>query len=365
MFHKATKEKAKLRLALMGPSGSGKTYTALSIGTHLGKRVAVIDSERASASKYADIFQFDSCELDSHSPETYVKAIREAEKAGYDVLIIDSLSHAWMGRDGALELVDKSAKRTPSGNSFAAWRDVTPLHNALVDAIINAKCHVVATMRTKQEYVLEENEKGRKVPRKVGMAPIQRDGVEYEFDVVADLNLDHDLIVAKTRCAQADGLVIRKPGQEFAELLKNWLDGGEPAKPKTEPPKPEKQPEAPKSAAASVVSTPNAPASAPAPAGATLTSDHVQSGDKPDAPGPEQMQQLLKAGTDNGWKRPEISAFVCHAFKLTPKTIGEMTWKQWETAIKVVSHKLNANGVVVVSGSGAPLPEKDQWIGRQ
>src|SRR5579883_3228848 len=153
LFKPATKTKSKLRLALMGPSGSGKTYTALTVAKHLGNKVAVIDSERGSASKCADVlqFDFDTCDLENHSPEVYIKCIKEAENAGYDVIVIDSLSHAWTGKDGALELVDKAAKRSQSGNSYTAWREVTPLHNSLIDAMLQSKCHIVATMRTKQE----------------------------------------------------------------------------------------------------------------------------------------------------------------------------------------------------------------------
>ena len=110
-FTKATKQEAKLRLALAGPSGSGKTYTALQIATHLGGPIALVDTERGSARKYADLFSFDVLELDSFHPERYIEAIHEAEEAGYAVLILDSLSHAWAGKDGALELVDKAAKR--------------------------------------------------------------------------------------------------------------------------------------------------------------------------------------------------------------------------------------------------------------
>jgi hypothetical protein len=236
-FKKATKKAAKARIALMGPSGSGKTVTALRMAAGMGKRVAVIDTEHASASKYAGEFgDFDALELESFSPETYVEAIRLAEKAGYDVVIIDSLSHAWSGKDGALEQVDKAAKKSSSGNSYTAWRDVTPQHNRLIDAIVGCKCHVIATMRTKTEYVLEEIQRGGKTikqPKRVGLAAVQREGMEYEFDVVCDVTLDHDLCVTKTRCAALDGAVIRKAGEELGETLLAWLsDGVQPAAPK-------------------------------------------------------------------------------------------------------------------------------------
>ncbi len=228
-FRKATKQQAKLRMALIGPSGSGKTYTALKIATQLGDRVAVIDTERGSASKYADKFEFDVLELDSFHPQRYIEGIQAAEAEGYDVLIIDSLSHAWAGKDGALELVDKAAKRMQSSNTFAAWRDVTPLHNALVDAMLQSRLHLIVTMRAKTEYIVEKDERtGKSVPRKVGLAPVQRDGVEYEFDVVADMDLDNTLIVSKSRCEALNGAVIAKPGKEVADTLKAWLTDGAP-----------------------------------------------------------------------------------------------------------------------------------------
>jgi energy-coupling factor transporter ATP-binding protein EcfA2 len=224
-FQKATKKEAKLRLALIGPSGSGKTYTALTLATHLvpNGKIAVIDTERGSASKYADLFNFDVQELETFHPKQYINAIAEAEAAGYDVLVIDSLSHAWMGRDGALELVDKAARRNGNGNSWAAWRDVTPLHNALVDAMLAASLHVIVTMRSKMEYVQDKDEKGKSVIRKIGLQPVQRDGLEYEFDVIGDMDQDNTLIVSKTRCPSLVGAVISRPNADLATVLAQWL----------------------------------------------------------------------------------------------------------------------------------------------
>jgi hypothetical protein len=227
MFKPATKKQARLRLALMGPSGSGKTYSAMAIAQGLGGRVAVLDTERGSASKYADLFTFDSAELESFHPQRYVEAIGEAEAAGYDVLIIDSLSHAWTGKDGALELVDAAARRSKSGSSFSAWRDVTPLQQGLLDAILRSRCHVIATMRTKTEYVLERNEQtGKTSPRKVGLAPVQRDGVEYEFDLVGELDLDNVLSITKSRCPALAGKSLPRPDQKLGKTLAAWLSDG-------------------------------------------------------------------------------------------------------------------------------------------
>jgi hypothetical protein len=236
-FVKASKRQARLRMALMGPSGSGKTYTALRVASALvpGGRIALIDTERGSASKYADKFSFDVLELDDFGPLRFVEAIEAAGKAGYHALIIDSLSHAWMGKGGALELVDAAAARQRSGNSFTAWREVTPQHNALVDAMLRATPHLVVTMRTKTEWVLEEDSRGKKVPRKVGLQPVQRDGLEYEFDVVGDLD-SAQLAISKTRCSALSKAVIPEPGEQLAETLRAWLTDGAPPAPTT--PKP-------------------------------------------------------------------------------------------------------------------------------
>lgn len=233
MFKKATRKQLRLRLAIDGPAGSGKTFTGLRLAFALGQRVAAIDTERGSASKYAGEapdgvpFNFDVLELDDHSPSNYTAAILAAGQAGYDALLIDSLSHAWAGQGGALDLHTKAADR--ERNSFTAWKNVTPMHNEMVEAILRSPCHVIATMRTKTEYVLEPNERGQMVPRKIGLAPIQRSGVEYEFDVVCDMDQDHVLRVSKSRCPQLSGKVAVKPGAPFFVPLATWLDGGEAA----------------------------------------------------------------------------------------------------------------------------------------
>jgi hypothetical protein len=225
-FAPATKKKAKLRLTFDGPAGSGKTYSSLLLAKTFGGRVALIDSEFGSASKYAGDFQFDAVDLDDFSPESYRKLIEEAGRSGYDALIIDSLSHAWMGKGGALELVD----RLGQGDKFGkGWRSVTPMHNALLDAIVAAPLHVICTMRTKMEHVIEDGPNGKKQVRKVGMAPIQRDGTEYLFDVVVDLDVSGDMTVSKSRCsalAGTKGLLKLSDVERMGETLKTWLSGG-------------------------------------------------------------------------------------------------------------------------------------------
>jgi len=227
-FRKAVKSQAKARIGIIGPSGCGKTYTALLLAKELGNRIAVIDTEHGSASKYADEFDFDVLELTKFHPQLYIDGIKAAAQAGYDVLIIDSLSHAWAGTEGALELADKNAAKY-GGNRFAAWRDVTPLHNKLIEAMLSYPGHLIATLRSKMEYIQTVDDKGKTVIKKVGMQPIQRDGMEYEFDIVADMDLDHNFVVTKTRCRALDGLIVQKPGKDVADMIKAWLSDGAPA----------------------------------------------------------------------------------------------------------------------------------------
>jgi hypothetical protein len=225
---KATKTQSRLRMAIFGPSGSGKTYSSLAIAKGLGGKVAVIDTERGSASKYADKFDFDVIELDTFAPQTYAEAIKFIESQGYDVIVIDSLTHAWSGKGGALEQVDNAAKRSQSNNTYTAWRDVTPKHNEMIDAIVGCKAHVIATMRSKTEYVLEANERGRMQPKKLGLAPVQRDGMEYEFDVVGEMNMENELIISKSRCEALTNGVFAKPNGKVSDMLKVWLTDGAP-----------------------------------------------------------------------------------------------------------------------------------------
>lgn len=234
MFKPATRRKLKLRMAIDGPSGSGKTLTALRTASGLGSKIAVIDTEHRSASKYlGDTYddkplQFDVCELTGgqYSPSTYTAAIKAAGAAGYDVLVIDSLTHAWDGAGGALDIVDRKSAGG-GGNNFTAWRDVTPMHREMIDAILACPAHVIVTMRSKMEYAMEPDPNtGKTTVRKIGMAPIQRQGTEYEFDVVADMDLEHVLSISKTRCPFIDGQRVVKPGASFVEPLRAWLDKG-------------------------------------------------------------------------------------------------------------------------------------------
>jgi KaiC/GvpD/RAD55 family RecA-like ATPase len=223
MFTKATKEKLKARIALMGPPGSGKTMSALEIAQGLGNRIAVIDTEHASASLYADLYDFDCCPISNFHPNNYIKAIKAADEAGYDVLIIDSLSHAWAGEGGVMDVVDNSRNK----NKYASWAEGTKLQNQLVNAMLSCSAHLIVTMRTKMAYEQQVGSDGKKSVVKLGMAPVQRDGVEYEFTIVADIDTDHRLTVTKSRYSELQDVTLDKATPEFGQRILAWLDQGE------------------------------------------------------------------------------------------------------------------------------------------
>ena len=230
MFTKATKAQAKARIAMHGPAGSGKTYTALEWATVLadGGKVAVIDTERNSASLYADKFEFDVLAFNPpYNPERLIQVLDEAEKEGYAAVVIDSLSHFWSGAGGVLEIVDEAKSRF-KGNTYAAWQVGTPLQQRMIDRILSHPAHVIATMRSKTDWQVD-SDNGRVTPVKIGLAPQQRDGVEYEFTLVLDIDVKHRASVSKTRyAAMADRTFSADETKQAATQMLNWLTEGSP-----------------------------------------------------------------------------------------------------------------------------------------
>lgn len=223
-IRKAERRKAKLRLGIAAPSGAGKTYSALLMAFGIGGKVGLIDTEHGSGDLYAHLGDYDIIGIEApYTVAKYRDAIAAFEKAGYTTIIIDSLSHAWAGDGG---LLDKQGKMADRGtNSFAAWRTITPEHNALVDSMLQSPCHIIATMRAKQEYVLETNDKGKQQPKKVGMAPVQREGMEYEFTVMLDVDMAHVASASKDRTSLFDGQFFKISKETGATLLQ-WLESG-------------------------------------------------------------------------------------------------------------------------------------------
>ena len=221
-FTKAKRTNAKLRLALTGTAGSGKTFSAIQLALGLGGKIAMIDTECGSGSLYAHLADYAICQLKPpYDPRRYVELIHEAENAGYNVIIIDSISHEWSGEGGCLDIQSKIANAKYRGNTYAAWRDVTPLHDSFVNTILSSPCHIIATMRSKTDYAMNEN----KAVQKVGLAPIQRDGTDYEFTTVLDISQNHMATVSKDRTGLfPDTPFIINP--KVGEALLRWLNSG-------------------------------------------------------------------------------------------------------------------------------------------
>ena len=202
-LHKAEKRQARIKMALQGPSGSGKTYSSLLLAYGLSgswNDIAIIDTENYSAHLYSNLGDYNVLTLPApFTPERYIQAIEECEKAGAKVIIIDSISHEWEGQGGILEVHSSMA-----GNSFTNWNKLTPRHNAFVQRILQSPSHIIATIRTKQDYVLSEKN-GKYVPEKVGLKGVTRDGLDYEFTLVFDLDIKHYASVSKDRTGVFDG----------------------------------------------------------------------------------------------------------------------------------------------------------------
>jgi hypothetical protein len=237
-FKKATKRQAKLRASIYGTSGSGKTFTSLRIATGINNvlksKIGFIDSELGSASKYSDKFEFDVLELENghKSIDDYIRAIKEAEKEGYQILIIDSLSHAWQE---LLEEVEKLAQTKFKGNTWSAWSQGTPKQKKLIECITSYNGHIITTMRAKTEWHIGEDKK----VRRDGLSPEQGKGIEYEFDFLLEINSDHMATVIKDRSGNFQDQIIKNPNEEFGEKIINWLMIGDVVeqKPIIEPPK--------------------------------------------------------------------------------------------------------------------------------
>lgn len=224
-LRKATRKKAKIRLGLSAVSGGGKTYSSILIAKGLANgdlsKVAIIDTENGSADLYSHLGDYNVLTLEApYSPERYIQAIKECEAAEMDVIIIDSITHEWDGKGGILEI-----SNSMSGNSYTNWAKLTPRHQAFIDAILQSKCHVITTVRRKQDYELMDRD-GKKVPVKVGLKEVTREGFEYELTLNLELDVKHQASASKDRT----GLFINKPeftpNEETGALLLKWCEEG-------------------------------------------------------------------------------------------------------------------------------------------
>ena len=221
-LRQSERKKAKIKMALQGSSGSGKSYSSLLLAQGLTNgdfsKVAVIDSENGSADLYAHLGQYNVLTLKPpFTPESYIKAIEVCEQAGMEVIIIDSISQSWE------ELLDYHSSL--AGNSFTNWAKVTPRQNAFIDKILQADAHIIATMRTKQDYVLNQKD-GKFIPEKVGLKAVQRNDLDYEFTLVFDVDIKHFAVSSKDRT----GLFIGKPefiiNSNTGKKILEWCNSG-------------------------------------------------------------------------------------------------------------------------------------------
>lgn len=217
----SSKKQAKIKLALQGCSGSGKTYSALLLAyglTNDWTKIAVIDSENGSADLYAHLGNYNVLPLqDNFTPETYIEAIKICENAGIEVIIIDSISQCWE------YLLEYHANL--QGNSFTNWQKITPRINAFMQKILQSKSHIICTMRCKQDYVLSEKN-GKMTPEKVGLKAVMREGIDYEFTIVFDINMKHQAVVSKDRTNLFSGKPDFTITPTTGQIILDWCNDG-------------------------------------------------------------------------------------------------------------------------------------------
>jgi len=224
-LQKATRKKVKLRLGLSAVAGGGKTYSALLLAKGLVgdlSKVAVIDTENGSASLYAHLGEFNTIELSApYTPERYIEAIQVCEQAGIECIIIDSITHEWDGKGGVIDI-----SNSMTGNSFTNWAKLTPRHQAFIDAILQSPCHIITTVRRKQDYEMTKDSSGKTKVEKAGLKEITREGFEYELTVNFNLDEKHNCTASKDRT----GLFMDKPQFTISEVtgktIIEWCESG-------------------------------------------------------------------------------------------------------------------------------------------
>lgn len=229
-LRKATRQKAKIRLGLSAVAGGGKTYSALLIAKGLcgdWSKVAVIDTENGSADLYCHLGDYNVLTLTApYAPERYVEAIQACEKAGMEVIIIDSITHEWDGKGGCLEIVDHLTQASTSKNSYVSWGKVTPRHQAFIDAILQSKCHVITTVRRKQDYEMTKGSDGKIKVEKAGLKEITREGFEYELTLNLELDHGHFATASKDRTGLFMGKPEFIPSEATGKMIADWCESG-------------------------------------------------------------------------------------------------------------------------------------------
>jgi hypothetical protein len=227
IIEEATRTQEKARIAIYGPSGSGKTFSALRIAKGIasvtGDKTIVIDSEKGRASKNAgkfDDWKFATIKLPDFSIDTYLQALKAAADAGYGIVILDSITHAW---DWLKNAIDQKTASSFGGNKWAAWSWGTPKQMEMIQALHDYPGHILCTMRSKTEWAQEKDERGKTKPQRVGLAPEQRGGVEYEFDVLMRIDVSHVALVEKDNSGIYQDKEVQYPGEEQGVAWVNWL----------------------------------------------------------------------------------------------------------------------------------------------
>jgi len=221
LFKKAKRADISLKVAIIGASGSGKTFTALTLAKGFGGSTGVLDTENKRALHYADRFDFMHLVMDApFRPDRFIKVIEIAQKEGINNLIVDSTSHEWIGKGGCLDMHSQIP-----GNSYVAWNKITPQHTAFVQAIVDSPINIICCMRGKDEYVLEEDDKGKKVPRKLGIGAQQRDGLEYDMVCSFILDQQHLATCMKDTTGLFDGNGIKILTEQDGVNLAKWGRG--------------------------------------------------------------------------------------------------------------------------------------------
>lgn len=225
-LRKATRTKAKIRLGLSAVSGGGKTYSSLLIAKGLAggnmEKIALIDTENGSGDLYANLGDYNVITLEApYTPERYIECLKACENAGMEVIIIDSITHEWDGKGGILEISNSMA-----GNSYTNWAKLTPRHQAFIDSILQSKCHIITTVRRKQDYEMTTNSAGKLVPQKVGLKEVTREGFEYELTVNLEIDTMHNATSSKDRTGLFAGKPEFKPSEETGKMLLDWCEDG-------------------------------------------------------------------------------------------------------------------------------------------
>jgi hypothetical protein len=234
VIRKAKRGERYLKIGIGGISGSGKTLGALRMAHGIcgdWEKICVIDTENNSADLYAHLGGYSVLALSKFSPHDYIEAIQTVQENGFEVCIIDSLSHEWFGPGGVLELMDNLRKTSKSTSSFVGWAEATPIHQKFINSWLQAKMHIIATLRQKDEFVLEQNEKGKYAPKKIGLKNVQREGLDYEFDLLFSIHQNHTCSVEKDRTSLFDGEMGFQLSEDLGKSLKGWSMTNDPVIP--------------------------------------------------------------------------------------------------------------------------------------